>query len=150
MRFAFRLVDEAVRRGDAALASSAWKRRVGNRSLGRQGIVFGQSAAFTGPAAQLGTDMKRGIEAAFHEINRRGGVHGRRLELVSRDDAYEPEAAIANTLYLINEATGFSRSSAPWARPRPVQPPRSLRKPIFPISRRLRVRRFSAKPGGTT
>lgn len=71
-------------------------------------IVFGQSAAFTGPAAQLGTDMKRGIEAAFHEINRRGGVHGRRLELISRDDAYEPEAAIANTLYLIEEARVFA------------------------------------------
>ncbi|MDE2997662.1 MAG: ABC transporter substrate-binding protein [Gemmatimonadota bacterium] len=71
-------------------------------------ILFGQSAAFSGPAAQLGTDMKRGIEAAFHEVNRRGGVHGRRLELVSRDDAYEPEAAIANTLYLINEARVFA------------------------------------------
>ena len=71
-------------------------------------ILFGQSAAFSGPAAQLGTDMKRGIEAAFHEINLRGGVHGRRLELVSRDDAYEPEAAIANTLYLINEARVFA------------------------------------------
>ncbi|MCY3765174.1 MAG: ABC transporter substrate-binding protein [Gemmatimonadetes bacterium] len=71
-------------------------------------ILFGQSAAFSGPAAQLGTDMKRGIEAAFHEINQRGGVHGRRLELVSRDDAYEPEAAIANTLYLINEAKVFA------------------------------------------
>ncbi len=71
-------------------------------------ILFGQSAAFTGPAAQLGTDMKRGIEAAFHEINRRGGVHGRRLELVSRDDAYEPEAAIANTLYLIDDAKVFA------------------------------------------
>ncbi|MCE2440212.1 MAG: ABC transporter substrate-binding protein [Candidatus Latescibacteria bacterium] len=88
-------------------------------------ILFGQSAAFSGPAAQLGTDMKRGIEAAFHEINRRGGVHGRRLELVSLDDAYEPEAAIANTLYLINEARVFaligavgtptSRSAAPVA-----------------------------------
>ncbi len=71
-------------------------------------ILFGQSAAFSGPAAQLGTDMKRGIEAAFQEINRRGGVHGRRLELVSRDDAYEPEAAIANTLYLIREAKVFA------------------------------------------
>ncbi len=71
-------------------------------------ILFGQSAAFSGPAGQLGTDMRRGIEAAFQEVNRRGGVHGRRLELVSLDDAYEPEAAIANTLYLINEAEVFA------------------------------------------
>ena len=42
-------------------------------------ILFGQSAAFSGPAGQLGTDMRRGIEAAFQEANRRGGVHGRRV-----------------------------------------------------------------------
>ena len=64
-------------------------------------ILFGQSAAFSGPAQELGRNMRLGIEAAFSEANRRGGVHGRSLELVSRDDAYEPEAAIANTIHLI-------------------------------------------------
>ena len=64
-------------------------------------IRFGQSAAFSGPAQELGRNMRLGIEAAFHEANRGGGVHGRSLELVSRDDAYEPEAAIANTVHLI-------------------------------------------------
>ena len=91
----------------AALSSSPEGNEVEN-GVTDERVIFGQSAAFSGPAAQLGTDMKRGIEAAFHEINRRGGVHGRRLELVSRDDAYEPEAAIANTLYLINEARVFA------------------------------------------
>ena len=71
-------------------------------------ILFGQSAAFSGPARELGTDMRRGIEAAFHEANQRGGVSGRRLELLSVDDAYEPEAAIANTLHLIEEKGVFA------------------------------------------
>ena len=44
-------------------------------------IVFGQSAAFTGPASQLGIGMNLGILAAFAEANREGGVHGRQLEL---------------------------------------------------------------------
>lgn len=91
----------------AALSSSLEGSEVEN-GVSDERILFGQSAAFSGPAAQLGTDMKRGIEAAFHEINGSGGVHGRRLELVSRDDAYEPEAAIANTLYLIDEAQVFA------------------------------------------
>ena len=64
-------------------------------------IVFGQSAAFSGPAQALGTNMRLGILAAFHEANERGGVHGRTLELASLDDAYEPEAAVTNTLHLI-------------------------------------------------
>ena len=71
-------------------------------------VLFGQSAAFTGPARELGRNMRLGIEAAFHEVNSGGGVHGRRLELVSRDDAYEPEAAIANTFHLIHEHRVFA------------------------------------------
>lgn len=66
-------------------------------------IVFGQSAAFSGPAGELGKGMQDGILSAFKEVNDRGGVNGRRLELRSMDDAYEPEAAIVNTQRLIGE-----------------------------------------------
>lgn len=71
-------------------------------------IVFGQSAAFTGPASDLGNDLRVGIQAAFEEVNRRGGVHGRKLELVSLDDGYEPALAIANTTKLIEEEKVFA------------------------------------------
>ncbi len=71
-------------------------------------VVFGQSAAFSGPAQQLGINMNLGIMAAFEEANRNGGVHGRTLELTTRDDAYEPEAAIINTQALINDEQVFS------------------------------------------
>ena len=87
-------------------------------------VVFGQSAAFSGPASQLGLGMKIGIEAAFAEANRNGGVHERQLELTSLDDTYEPELAIANTTQLIEEevfaligavGTPTSRSATPVA-----------------------------------
>ena len=71
-------------------------------------ILFGQSAALTGPASGLGQAMRAGIEAAFSEANRNGGVHGRRLELISLDDGYEPEAAIENMRTLINEREVFA------------------------------------------
>lgn len=71
-------------------------------------VLFGQSAAFSGPAQELGTEMRLGIRVAFHEANKNGGVYGRELELVSLDDAYEPELAIANTLELINERKVFA------------------------------------------
>ena len=66
-------------------------------------ILFGQSAAFEGPAKELGRSMQAGILAAFKEINDQGGVHGRRLELKSLNDFYEPGKAIANTRQLIEE-----------------------------------------------
>jgi ABC-type branched-subunit amino acid transport system substrate-binding protein len=71
-------------------------------------IVFGQSAAFEGPAAALGLGMREGILASFNEANATGGVNGRKLELVSYDDGYEPEKAIANTKRLINENGVFA------------------------------------------
>jgi branched-chain amino acid transport system substrate-binding protein len=64
-------------------------------------IVFGQSTALEGPAAALGRGMREGILAAFGEANTSGGVNGRRLELVSRDDGYEPDRAIDSTIHLI-------------------------------------------------
>ena len=71
-------------------------------------VVFGQSAALSGPAAELGVGMRLGILAAFEEANRAGGVNGRRLVLRSLDDAYEPEAAIANTSSLIESQEVFA------------------------------------------
>ncbi len=71
-------------------------------------IVFGQSAALDGPASALGQGMRLGLMAAFEEANRNGGVNGRTLELISKDDGYEPETAIANTEALINEDQVFA------------------------------------------
>ncbi|MCY3596945.1 MAG: ABC transporter substrate-binding protein, partial [Rhodospirillales bacterium] len=70
-------------------------------------VVFGQSAAFSGPAQALGQAMRLGIEAAFHEQNGAGGVHGRMLELVAMDDRYEPGFAYANTRDLIRKEQVF-------------------------------------------
>ncbi|MEH6525442.1 MAG: ABC transporter substrate-binding protein [Sneathiella sp.] len=64
-------------------------------------ILFGQSAAFEGPASALGQGMRDGILAAFHEVNKVGGVHGRRLELKSYDDGYNPGKAIENVNRLL-------------------------------------------------
>ena len=52
--------------------------------------------------------MRQGILAAFTEANTAGGVNGRRLELVYRDDGYEPAKAIENTNRLINENQVFA------------------------------------------
>ena len=66
-------------------------------------ILIGQSAALSGPAEQLGKEMKAGAEAYFDAVNRSGGVNGRKIKLLSLDDGYEPEKAAANTRKLIAE-----------------------------------------------
>lgn len=66
-----------------------------------QKIVIGQSAAFTGPAAQLGIQMHAGAKAYFDAVNAQGGINGRRIEIIQADDKYEADLAAANTKRLI-------------------------------------------------
>ncbi len=77
------------------------------QALSSKRLIFGQSAALTGPAGLLGQSMRLGISAAFREANRKGGVHNYRLVLESIDDAYEPETAIANARELIHRYKVF-------------------------------------------
>ncbi len=73
-----------------------------------QKIVLGQSAVFTGPAAQLGIQMRNGIKAYLDFANDKGGVHGRKLELVTEDDQYEAKVAPGATKKLIEEHKVFA------------------------------------------
>lgn len=66
-------------------------------------IKLGQSAALTGPARALGLEMRQGAEVYFERINAQGGVNGRKIELISLDDGYEPARTEANTKTLIEE-----------------------------------------------
>ena len=71
-------------------------------------IVLGQAAVFTGPAAQLGIQMRNGIKSYFDFVNEKGGVHGRKLELVSEDDKYEPASATTASQALIDKHKVFA------------------------------------------
>ena len=99
---------KAARVSLAGIAMFAAATAGANAGVSDAAILFGQSAAFTGPAEDLGQNMRLGIQAAFQEQNESGGVHGRRLELATLDDAYEPEAAIANTRRLIQDEGVFA------------------------------------------
>jgi len=70
-------------------------------------ILIGQSAAFSGPAAQLGIQMRDGAKLWLDQVNAQGGVNGRRIELKSRDDRYESKLAAENTKKLIEEDRVF-------------------------------------------
>ncbi|WP_290877526.1 aminotransferase class I/II-fold pyridoxal phosphate-dependent enzyme [Aquabacterium sp.] len=59
-------------------------------------VVIGSSAALSGPLAALGQDLKLGIDAAMAQINARGGVQGRSLQLQMVDDAYQPNRTLDN------------------------------------------------------
>ena len=79
----------------ACLALPAWAQQ--------RGIVIGQSAAFTGPAAQLGIQMNAGAKIYFDALNANGGVNGQPVDLRTLDDGYEPDRCKANTEKFIKD-----------------------------------------------
>jgi ABC-type branched-subunit amino acid transport system substrate-binding protein len=89
---------DAIRRVAAAgatLALPAWAQS--------SRIVLGQSAALSGPAAQLGIQMNKGAKIFFDQLNANGGVNGHTIELRTLDDGYEPDRCRANTEKLIKD-----------------------------------------------
>jgi ABC-type branched-subunit amino acid transport system substrate-binding protein len=71
-------------------------------------IVLGQSCALSGQAGELGKELRNGALAYFNHINAQGGVHGREIKLITYDDMYEPNRAVANTQKLIDEEKVFA------------------------------------------
>jgi ABC-type branched-subunit amino acid transport system substrate-binding protein len=71
-------------------------------------IVVGQVAPLEGPVTALGRGVRAGLLAAFGEANANGGVGGRKLELITRDDGYEPELSVAATRRLIEDDHVFA------------------------------------------
>jgi len=71
-------------------------------------ITLGMSSPFSGPNGAYGLEMRQTIEAYFDQVNKTGGVNGRKLELLALDDGYETERTIANTKTLINEKHAFA------------------------------------------
>lgn len=66
-------------------------------------IVIGQSCQLSGPLAALSAEVRQGAKLVFDQINASGGVAGRKIRLVTLDDAYDPQRAAANTRELIDE-----------------------------------------------
>jgi branched-chain amino acid transport system substrate-binding protein len=68
-------------------------------------IVLGQSAPFTGPAAQLGIQFNLGAKLYFEQVNALGGINKRNISLVHLDDGYEPDRCVENTRKLLADDT---------------------------------------------
>jgi len=66
-------------------------------------LLIGQSAPLSGPVMAVGQDIRAGALAYFNKVNAAGGVHGRKIELVSLDDTNDVAKAKANTATLVDE-----------------------------------------------
>ncbi len=78
------------------------------RAQSKEPIRVGFPLPLTGPFAALANDLQRGATLAAEELNARGGVLGRRLEVLFRDDQLKPAVGAQRTKELIeNEQVQF-------------------------------------------
>ena len=94
----------------ATLAAPAFLRNALAQEGGLSGksLTIGCSAALSGPLAGFGTDLRQGAEAAIAQINARGGVHGRALQLHMVDDGYVPQRTIDNVKQMLGQGSAFA------------------------------------------
>jgi ABC-type branched-subunit amino acid transport system substrate-binding protein len=88
-------------------------------------LILGMVASFTGSNKERGRTMRLGWEMAIAETNEKGGIHGRKLRLVTQDDGYDPSRTLngmkdvveAQNAFAIvgNVGTSTSAVAAPYA-----------------------------------
>ncbi|MDD3467278.1 MAG: ABC transporter substrate-binding protein [Campylobacterales bacterium] len=66
-------------------------------------IKLGQTCPLSGSSAALGIEMMQGANTYFEYINKQGGINGKKIELISYDDKYEPQIATQNAYTLIKQ-----------------------------------------------
>ena len=94
----------------AGLAAPALVRHAFAQDAGisSKSLTIGCSASLTGPLAGFGRDIKQGAEAALAQINARGGIHGRMVQLQILDDGYVPQRTTENVQQMISQGSAFA------------------------------------------
>ncbi len=78
-----------------------------DHSIVSRPIIVGVSNVQSGPSKSLGQNLLRGSVAYFELSNERGGIYGRKISVLLKDDKYEPDPAVQNTNELIEKEKSF-------------------------------------------
>jgi ABC-type branched-subunit amino acid transport system substrate-binding protein len=90
-----------------ALAAAYGPCALAENGVGAGQILIGQSASLSGSAAETGQQLRDGANAYFEMINRKGGINGRKIKLLTLDDAGNTKKGEENTKKLIEEDKVF-------------------------------------------
>jgi branched-chain amino acid transport system substrate-binding protein len=91
-----------------ALAVCAWGAQAAEAGVSDREIVIGQSIGLSGPLGELGQDIANGARAYVETVNAQGGIHGRRIRLITLDDGYKVDATVRNVQQLVEDDQVFA------------------------------------------
>jgi len=87
----------------SALAAMPLRAQDSAASAGGNEIRIGQSAHLTGPLGPTFLPVVKGQQMAIDEVNRKGGIQGRPVKLITLDDAYDAKKCVENVNTLIDK-----------------------------------------------
>ena len=131
-----------VRYGLSLVAAVAATLTAGSYAQATQGvsddkIVLGSHQPLSGPVALWGVPVANGMRMAVEEINAAGGIHGRMLELIIEDSAYQQNKAAQAGDKLLKKDKVFALMGALGTPPNMVTMPRALKSGVlnvFPVT----------------
>jgi branched-chain amino acid transport system substrate-binding protein len=106
-QFLSRISQASVLAAAPTFVTRAWAQE----GVSAKTITIGSSGALTGPLAAYGADLKAGVDAAMAQINAKGGIYGRALQLQMVDDAYVPSRTVDNVKKMLNDGSVFALMS---------------------------------------
>jgi ABC-type branched-subunit amino acid transport system substrate-binding protein len=71
-------------------------------------ILLGQSLDLSGPLAEMAPDIVNASKACFDAVNAQGGIHGRRIRMLTEDDGYKPENTVNNLRKMLGQDGVFA------------------------------------------
>jgi branched-chain amino acid transport system substrate-binding protein len=86
--------------GALVLASPAASKAAEMRGVTATEIKIGQTMPYSGPVSAFGA-LGKGEVGYFKMLNERGGINGRKINLISLDDSYAPPKAVEQTRRLV-------------------------------------------------
>jgi ABC-type branched-subunit amino acid transport system substrate-binding protein len=93
-----------LRRGRRLLLAISTVMTVSTQAaLAAPDIVIGQVAPLSGVIAGTGDEYVAGAHAYFSHVNARGGVNGRKIRVVLKDDGYKPELTLQHTRQMLEQ-----------------------------------------------
>jgi branched-chain amino acid transport system substrate-binding protein len=89
------------------VASAGPRRQAADPGVTATSVLLGGTVPLSGPAAAFGS-VAAGAQAYFKWVNAQGGVNGRRIDYVYRDDGYDPARTVQETTRLVQQDKVFA------------------------------------------
>jgi branched-chain amino acid transport system substrate-binding protein len=83
--------------------AASWSQAAEPQGVSKTEVLLGTIQDLSGPLAGYGKASRNGMLLRIDEVNEQGGIHGRKLKLLTEDDGYDPKKSVLAAQKLVNQ-----------------------------------------------